>query len=342
MLSKLKKIEFKISVSFIIKAIAFVLFALICITAYSYGKESGFGTDIFVSRSYEYTESGNAKIIETAVEDITVNWYNGEVVIKYKSSPGVKIYETSNLELKDEEVFFTTLDSTELIIDWNEEGAALSAELGKRLTIELPVSGDIDSITVNGVNSDIIVEKLISDYINLNTGKGNITFANVNSEEATVKTSSGKIYGKNSKLEYIKVRSTDGSVDLLGFSAYTLDMFSGSGDLKFTGDFCELSAKTYSGNIEAETSYKPHDINISSTSGNIDLSLPSNISAYGEYKTESGKFETNFVFKSDEEGIIEVNAEEHDLYLTTSSGNIKLNKGNKSSENYYFKELLDD
>ena len=68
--------------------------------------------------------------------------------------------------------------------------------------------------------------------------------------------------------------------------------------------------------------------------------FPANISAKGEYNTVSGEFVTDFTFKDKGENVIAISSEENELNLTTTSGNITLNMGEKSVENLYFKKVL--
>ena len=340
MLSKIKNFEFKLSLPFIIKSVAVILFLLICLTAFNHGKAEGFGFDSFVNRDYEYGTTVSERVISGEVDEITVNWQCGDIEIYQVAAVNVKVYESASKEIDSDMFMDITLDSGELIVNWSENGVGASKELGKKLVIELPFGYELDSVTINGGDSNIDVKKLVSDAVTLYTAYGKISFDRVEGDEGFVKASYGGIKGSSSKFESLTLRANEGDLSLKDSDVYTLNLFTASGNTLFDGDFCELTAKSYSGNITAETKYRPHDVNVSSTSGNIVLSLPSNLSAFGEYKTVSGEFVTDYEFKSEEEGIIELNAEEYELNLTTTSGNITLNKGERGRQNSYFSKLL--
>lgn len=340
MLSKIKNFEFKLSLPFIIKSVAVILFLLICLTAFNHGKAEGFGFDVFVNREYEYGSTVSERVISTKVYDVTVNWQCGDIEIYQVAAASIKVYESASKDIDSDMYMDITVDGSELVINWSENGTGISKELGKKLVIELPFGYELDSLTINGGDSNIDIRKLYSDAVNLYTAYGKIKFDRIESEKGFIKASYGGIKGSSSKFESLTLRANEGDLNLKDSDVYTLNLFTASGETVFTGDFCELSAKSYSGSITAETKYRPHNINVSSTSGNIELSLPSNLSALGEYKTVSGKFITDYKFKSEEEGVIELNAEEYELNLTTTSGNITLNKGEKARQNNYFSELL--
>lgn len=336
----MKKFKFKISLPFIIKSIAVISLLLIVFTAYSYGKKAGFGSEVFIKRNYEYTEKGGEKIINSLVEDITVNWNCGDIEIKERIGTTVNVYEISSEKLGEKEFMKTTLEGTELTIEWNEEGKSASKNLGKKLVIELPYGAKLDSLTVRGGDSDIVLNKITSYDISVSTGLGTVVFGKVEAGDASFTASNGGVKGENSKFENLKVRSTEGDIILENFNAYSLNTFTSEGKTLFTGDFCELKAKSFRGDITMETKYRPKDINVSSTYGNIELFLPSNLSAKGEYKTIGGNFVTDYKFKTEEPGVIKLNAEEYELNLISTNGNITMKSGERGIPNAYFSKLL--
>ncbi|MBE6731855.1 MAG: DUF4097 domain-containing protein [Ruminococcaceae bacterium] len=334
------KFNFKPSVSLFVLLFAVIIFSLMCLSAYNMGKESSFGLNEFAERTYEYGDTQSVKIIDSLVEDITVNWHRGDVQIIKRAGTSTRIYEKASEELGEDQHMSVTVEGTEVTVNWNEDGAGLNKELGKCLVIEVPLEKTLYSLTVNAGNSGVYLDGCDSYDLSVNTGYGNVQFKKIESEEVYFKTVKGAVIGENCDFESLKVRSTDGRIKLNGCNVYGLDLYSGTGEISFEGDFASLKAKTFSGNISAETTYKPKDINVSTTNGNILLDLPSNISAKGEYKTVSGEFITDFTFKDKGENIIAISSEENELNLASSSGNITLNKGEKSVENTYFKKVL--
>lgn len=334
------KFDFKPSVSLFVLAFAVIIFALMCLSAYNTGKESNFGLNEFTERTYEYGEIQSEKIIDSAVQDLTVNWHRGDVQIVKRAGTTTRIYEKASAKLNEKSHMNVTLEGTEVVVSWSEEGAGLSKELGKCLVIELPLDKTLYSLTVNAGDSSVYLDGPDAYELSATTGIGSIQFKKIEGDEAYFKTSAGAVIGENCDFESLKIRSTDGQIMLNGFNAYDLDVFSGTGEINFKGDFASLNAKTYSSNITAGTTYKPKDINVSSTSGDIILNLPANISAKGEYNTVSGKFVTDFTFKDKGENVIAISSEENELNLTTTSGNITLNKGEKSVDNVFFREVL--
>ena len=334
------KFNFKPSISLFVTIGAVVIFALMCISAYNVGKESDYGLNEFAERTYQYGEIQSEKIIESLVQDVTVNWHRGEVQIVKRAGTSTRIYEKASQKLSEDSHMNVTLEGTEVTINWNEEGAGLNKELGKCLVIELPIDNTLYSLTINAGNSNVYLDGCDSYDLSANTGYGSIQFKKIESEEVYLKTINGDVIGETCDFESLKVRSTDGQIMLNKFNVYDLDLFTGTGEINFKGDFASLKAKSYSGNITAGTTYKPKDINVSTTSGNIVLDLPANISFKGEYTTVSGEFVTDFTFKDKGENILAISSEENELNLATSSGNITLNKGEKSVENQFFKKVL--
>ena len=85
------KFDFKPSVSLFVLAFAVIIFALMCINAYNTGKESNYGLNEFTERTYEYGEIQSEKIIESTVQNLTVNWHRGDVQIVKRAGTTTRI-----------------------------------------------------------------------------------------------------------------------------------------------------------------------------------------------------------------------------------------------------------
>lgn len=150
--------------------------------------------------------------------------------------------------------------------------------------------------------------------LSLRAASGNITtesnFA-LKTEELTVKTNSGNIKWNDSEAEKLHIQAGSGNITL-GHMAGNLEVRTGSGNIKVNGSSGNISMKAgsgnitaeglsgqgsmeaVSGNIKADAFEITGDMSLKTSSGNIRLTLPEELSFQLQVQTGSGNIRTDF------------------------------------------------
>lgn len=142
------------------------------------------------------------------------------------------------------------------------------------LTIYIP-SNYHNAINLKSSSGDIDVKKLTLDNINFKVQSGNINLTNINSRNLELNSQSGNLEGSNIISKNSNFSVTSGNVDM--------DDFTGNIVTKCESGNIDLSFKTFNNNVD-----------ISTTSGNIQLNIPKSSDFKLASKSEFGKIDINF------------------------------------------------
>lgn len=179
--------------------------------------------------------------------------------------------------------------------------------------------GQARAITIFGMFNqgeriELYIPKEGLTNLSLRAASGNITtesdFA-LKTEELTVKTNSGNIKWNDSEAEKLHIQAGSGNITL-GHMAGNLEVRTGSGNIKVNGSSGNISMKagsgnitaeglsgqgsmeTASGNIKADALKITGDMSLKTSSGNIHLTLPEELSFQMDIQTGSGNIHTDF------------------------------------------------
>ena len=234
-------------------------------------------------------------VIPGAVNNLFVDWTAGKVTVEYYDGADIKVTETANRTLSDDDKLRWWLDGDTLRIRYAKAGFRISFNLDKQLTVSLPRDLVLKSADIGSTSADIYAPALKADEIRLNSTSGNI--------EAGTDT------------KKLAASSTSGDVRVLqGGSLDSADLSSTSGSLSLgvEGSVKNVSANSTSGGVALTVSGSAGNVKLHSTSGNIYPTLSSLDKA--EISATSGSVTgTVNAFK--------------DLKVNTSSGSVNLMLG---------------
>lgn len=97
-------------------------------------------------------------------------------------------------------------------------------------------------------------------------------------------------------LNEFDIECRSGNITVNGITASALELHNASGDINATGTFTTIDVETNSGNAQVtNTSEIINKIDANTTSGNITITVPQNLSGfYMEYETRSGSISNDF------------------------------------------------
>lgn len=200
-------------------------------------------------------------------------------------SLGYSDIEIRRANVDEINIIVRELEEAPTTIDYNETGELLTVDNGfendifswnfvqgiltsifrnqPSVIIELPVDLQVESITINGSNGDIIIRDITTDNdINIDTLNGKITLTNVSASNIDARTSNGKVNINNVTVsDTMQFDTSNGAIDGDTLEATTYDFDSSNGKITLSNvdaedkDGNELNAFTSNGAIELTNVY---------------------------------------------------------------------------------------
>ena len=220
------------------------------------------------------------------------------------------------------------LNSQEIKVQ-NYEGQTLKVEIksSKSISGELPETEDGDKLILRAkydTPSDATITLSIPNSFNdigtlkLVTSSGDIRISNLSLDNLSISTASGETKASNLKLNYFSSESSSGDSRFSNLSVLNeAKLSSSSGELIGNGNFGKVTANTTSGDIDLKFEKSLNNSSLSSLSGSISLSLPTNSGYKINYETTSGDLDSSNkkLSAGDESSIINVNTTSGDLII---------------------------
>lgn len=189
-------------------------------------------------------------------------------------------------------------------VEWPRKNILFPRDM--RLEVTLPYSYG-ESLQVVTVSGDIILPEIRS--IRMLRGEsvsGEITAGNFSAEKLNLSTVSGDIHLTEAVIGEAALSST-------------------SGECSISGEILELSVSTVSGDVHAELDALSGPVELSTTSGKVQLAIPKESSAAVVFKTDSGDFSSEIPVSATKSG-------NKSLEGTIGSGLYKVEAGTVSGD----------
>lgn len=154
--------------------------------------------------------------------------------------------------------------------------------------------------------------------------RGNYSFGDV-----SIKHTSGDISGDNIKANSINIKSTSGDMNFSSLDAASIDISNTSGDETINSFSGSGSIHSISGELHLDVEKLTGALDVSATSGNVNIGIAKNISAEITGKTVSGNVNTNFPVMSSSERQISGKVGSgpyNSVSVNVVSGNIGINQ----------------
>lgn len=192
----------------------------------------------------------------------------------------------------------TTKDATKLII---EEGKSLKIRVKRpflgvrpytaKLTVRIPLNYN-KSLDLNASSGDVTIPQLKLDKLEVNLSSGHFNGSDFQLDEAKISDSSGHITLDNSDIKKLKLNASSGHVTVNSFTGL-IDGQSSSGNVEINlADFVnDIKFKLSSGRfiLNSPDSKLDAELNLRTSSGNIEVDFPVTISKKGTNNSLKGK-----------------------------------------------------
>lgn len=126
--------------------------------------------------------------------------------------------------------------------------------------------------------------------ITLSTFNGNVQAKDIQADQLKVKTLHGKVLVEHADLETAEVETGNGTVDFDGNTVGQVEVQTMNGDIRWNGACRRSDFEAFNGNITVKMAPGADSLHSKTVSGNIEMTIPENISVHGEGKTNFGNF----------------------------------------------------
>ena len=147
-------------------------------------------------------------------------------------------------------------------------------------------------VQLSTVNGDVEIDGLEAGRLSLKTASGDVKLQDASCHELAFKSASGDLEADGSAGS-VQAETASGDVKLEG--AYgSIRAASASGDLEICGRGREIRCTSASGDVEIATDTVPEQLEVSSKSGDCEITMPDGEGFTLQFSTVNGELDTNF------------------------------------------------
>lgn len=255
----------------------------------------------------ELYKIGGSSVKSSEIDEIEIHWVSGKVKVTAVGGDQISFEENDSEGLPEEERMRYYVNGKKLIIRYSAPTKWFQFFRGSRsktLKVELP-GKLLDSVEINCTSADVEAEEFQAKRIALESVSGRLESKNLRGTDLSFKTVSGRISSVNLTADRTTLESVSGGVDI-------------QGEIRKT-----INGENVLGNFRIDSGACPEQVNLSTVSGNIELSIPENDGFTARYDTVSGRFNCDFAAKSSKDMAVYKNGGA-DIHLETVSGGIDL------------------
>ena len=255
-----------------------------------------------IQRNIRHTCPFSLTIEADDVRSLEIRWPVGDVEVVPEDRFDIMLTEEKTEEAPP--LYFAITDGV-LRIDPAEPEQVCRE--GKDLKVGLPeaLARVLDNCRVVTGSGDVALTGLRAEGIQVKTKSGDVSFRSLRAVAAEVVTSSGDL-DLEMDADIWNVRTASGDLKLRGganermdvhtvsgdgnihASAQKLELQTVSGDLCFSGEARHIRVGTVSGDAELTLAVLPESFSGSTTSGDLDISLPEGSQCRTSFRTKSG------------------------------------------------------
>lgn len=215
-------------------------------------------------------------VVTAPVENLDINWTAGKISVEYHEGSEIRVSESSDRGLSEDDKLRWWLDGTTLRVQYRKAGIRLSffsVTPSKTLTLSLPKGIALKTVSLRATSADIIAPELAADDLALNSTSGDIR---VSAETRALHggSTSGSLQITLGSVDTVSLTATSGSIGVTVKDAKDIFLSSTSGGLYLSqqGGTENLKLDTTSGGITLDTD-RAVKASVSSTSGNVTASV---------------------------------------------------------------------
>jgi len=258
--------------AWIITALAMIGLVIFFITGTIFGfGEGGFGGERLFDGRFginfgggiqslrgPFDVQGDHSVPTTNIDSIDVNWIAGEIRITPHNGNDIRIVESAQRTLNDNETLRYNVSGSTLSIDFREGGTFRGRRVpAKNLEILVPqaLSENVNLLNIETVSNEIIVTDITANTLRIDA-----TSARFN------------ISGTFDDVNFNNVSGNIGLNNLAEYSRIDVDTISGSTSL--TGSFRSVNVSKVSGSTSVKSGIVPSSLDVTGVSGNVEIRIP--------------------------------------------------------------------
>lgn len=228
------------------------------------------------------------------LKELTVDWISGSVTIELSDGDKVCIQETADASIREKDALRYGVSGNKLRIQ-----ACKKNYVGKLprkdLLIVLPrsLAAGLKELEIDTVSASVSAYELHLDELEIDSVSGKVDFQDVVAEEARFDTVSGDVTLRDCSVDSLHMNSVSARLSVTG-DAKKVKTSSVSGAVELTLDSCkEVRVNTMSGSVTLDFAQAPKSLQVDTTSGKTDLTLPKDASCTIDLDAMSGKLYLN-------------------------------------------------
>jgi len=230
-----------------------------------------FGQSIDISHIFHHGE--------VELKNIDIDVANGSVKLAAWDQPDVRIECQAKVFRADNQDQARQNFLRDVIFSVEHEKLRFSTQQ-KWMKVEAVIfvpNTEYERVRVRMFNGPITGEEMTIDDLRVKTANGKIQLNGLTGKKAEVETANGKIKFTRSQFDEVETETINGAIQL-------------------DGDYKKLELQSFNGNIGVNMNGNRSElIQVSTTTGNIDLFIPESTPVNGELKTNLGGFHLNLV-----------------------------------------------
>jgi len=228
----------------------------------------------------------------TGLNSITVNWVAGDVTVKSYDGDEIKISESAQRELRNNEQMHISSNNRILRIDFRERSNFRGRMPRKNLEVLIPhtFAVNMTDLSINSTSGSIYAEQITAGNVDISTVSASIRAVDITANSIRMGTTSGAISGSTIKAQILEAYSVSGALNITYSEAPTVDLGTTSGAIVLSGVYDRIKTSTVSGRIYIESSIVPGSIDSSTVSGSTEVHMPNTGEITVSHSAVSGRF----------------------------------------------------
>ena len=278
-----------------------LLFCLCCgillgrrMTSNLYVDQDTVNTKEYKDLKNPYSADGVYSVQVNDLSELVIDWISGSVTVELTDNDIIRIRETSATAISEKYALRYGVSGGKLRIQACRKN--FTGKLPKKdLVVSLPrsLADGLHECKIDTVSASVSAAGLRLDELNVNTVSGKTVLSDMVADEADIDSVSGPVALLDSTAESLRIDTVSGKIDVAG-DMKKIKVSSVSGPMECNVDGCkDIRANTVSGEITLVLTKAPKTLKIDTTSGEVRISLPTDVSCTIQMDAMSGKLYLN-------------------------------------------------
>ncbi len=278
-------------------------------------------TNSYKNLKNPYSSDGTYVVEMDNLKELTVDWISGSVKIELTDENVIRIRETADTAISEKDALRYGVSGSKLCIQACKKNHR--GKLPKKyLVVSLPhsLADALHVCKFDTVSASVSAAGLRLDKLEVNTVSGKVALSDMIVDEVGIDSVSGSVALLDSQAESLRIDSVSGKINVAG-DMKKVKTSSVSGSMAYDLDSCrDIRANTVSGMVLLALRETPHELKIDTTSGEVNIALPTDASCTINLDTMSGKLYLNDTAIGDKRLTLGEGSAEFDI--NSMSGNV--------------------